>query len=428
MVPVPSRHGRTRTREPALARTAGTPADGREARGAPPITEPIRVAHLGKFYPPSPGGIEEHTRTLARAQAALGAEVRVLVVNHATAAGRDATFERVTRTRTAEETDGPVRVTRAGRWASLAKLEVAPGLVAGLRRLARWRPDVWHLHAPNVSMMLAVLASPGIRPLVITHHSDIVRQRLLRHAVHPIETAIYRRAARVLPTSRAYADGSVLLRRFENKVTPVPLGIDREPFANPSPAALAFAGELLTRFGRPLWLCVGRLIYYKGLPVAIGALRQVPGHLLVIGTGPLEGELRAKAQELVVADRVTFHGHATPDQLAGAYRAATALWFPGTARSEAFGLAQVEAMASGCPVINTAIPGSGVAWVCRHDQEGLTVPVNDPSSLAAAAKRLLAETGLREKLVAAGRERAATEFDHRVMASRTLAIYRDLRA
>ena len=168
------------------------------------------------------------------------------------------------------------------------------------------------------------------------------------------------------------------------------------------------------------------MIYYKGLPVALAALRDVPGKLLIIGTGPLEAELKAKAAELGVADRVIFQGHASADQLAGAYRAATALWFPSSARSEGFGLVQVEAMASGCPIINTAIAGSGVPWVCRHEQEGLTVPVNDPAALAAAANRLLAEPGLREKLVAGGQARAAAEFDHRVMAERSLAIYREV--
>ncbi len=261
---------------------------------------------------------------------------------------------------------------------------------------------------------------------MITHHSDIVRQRVLKYAVRPIESAIYRRAARILPTSSAYVEGSELLKRFAEKVTPLPLGIDLEPFRNPSPAAVAFARELREKHGSPLWLCVGRLIYYKGLPVALAALRDVPGKLLIIGTGPLEAELKAKAAELGVADRVVFQGHADADQLAGAYRAATAVWFPGTARSEAFGLVQVEAMASGCPVVNTAIAGSGVPWVCRNEREGLTVPVNDPAALAAAANRLLAEPALSEKLAAGGRARAAAEFDHRVMAERSLAIYREV--
>ena len=86
------------------------------------------------------------------------------------------------------------------------------------------------------------------------------------------------------------------------------------------------------------------------------------------------------------------------------YLAADAFWFPSNARSEAFGLVQVEAMASGCPVINTAIPHSGVPWVSPHEETGLTVPVDDPAALAAAANRLLTEPGLRDRLGAAGRD------------------------
>jgi glycosyltransferase involved in cell wall biosynthesis len=388
----------------------------------------LRVVHLGKYYPPSPGGIEEHARALARGQAALGAEVRVLVVNHATAAGRDATFDRFTPTPDADETDGPVRVTRVGRWANVAKLDLAPGLPGALRRLARWKPDVWHLHTPNVTMMLALAACPAVRPLVVTHHSDIVRQRLLKYLVRPVEAVAYRRAARVLSDSPGYIDGSPLLQQHRAKVAVLPLGIDLAPFQNPTPAALAFAEQLRARYDSPLWLCVGRLIYYKGHAVALEALRHIPGTLLVIGTGPLADELESRARELGLTGRVVFHGHASPDQLAGAYRAATALWFPSTARSEGFGLVQVEAMAAGCPVLNTAITGSGVPWVCRHEREGLTVPVNDAPALAAAAKRLLAEPGLRDRLAEAGRQRAATEFDARVMAARSLEIYRTIRA
>ena len=85
-------------------------------------------------------------------------------------------------------------------------------------------------------------------------------------------------------------------------------------------------------------------------------------------------------------------------------------------------------MAADCPVVNTAIAGSGVPWVCRHEREGLTVPMNDPAALAAAANRFLTEPGLRERLATAARERAAAEFDSRVMAARSLAIYRSATA
>jgi rhamnosyl/mannosyltransferase len=82
-------------------------------------------------------------------------------------------------------------------------------------------------------------------------------------------------------------------------------------------------------------------------------------------------------------------------------------------------------MASGCPVINSAIPASGVPWVSRHDETGLTVPLNDPEAFAAAARSLLERPQLRERLARAGRERAEREFGDGVMAERTLDVYRE---
>ncbi len=164
-------------------------------------------------------------------------------------------------------------------------------------------------------------------------------------------------------------------------------------------------------------------MYYKGLRAAIDALPEVPGTLVVVGTGSLGEELRRQAVERKVADRIVWMSDLHDDQLTGVYHAATALWFPSNTRSEAFGLVQVEAMACGCPVLNAAIPGSGVPWVSPHEQTGLTVPINDPPSLAAATRRLLDEPGLRDRLAAAGRLRAAQEFDAEIMAQRSMDLY-----
>jgi rhamnosyl/mannosyltransferase len=168
------------------------------------------------------------------------------------------------------------------------------------------------------------------------------------------------------------------------------------------------------------------MVYYKGFSTAIRALAQVEGRLILVGDGPDLPGLRELAQRMGVTDRVAFLGGLSYLELIPYYLAADAFWFPSNARSEAFGLVQVEAMACGCPVINTAIPHSGVPWVSRHDETGLTVPVNDPAAFAAAARRIMTEPGLRERLTAAARRRAAAEFDHQVMAERSLAIYRAL--
>ncbi len=129
-----------------------------------------------------------------------------------------------------------------------------------------------------------------------------------------------------------------------------------------------------------------------------------------------------------MAERTIWLGYRGFDEVVGAYHAATALWFPSNARSESFGLVQVEAMASACPVINTAIPGSGVPWVSRHEESGLTVPMDDAEALAQSANRLLTESGLRERLAAGARARACREFDHRLMAVRCLSAYRSILA
>lgn len=324
----------------------------------------------------------------------------------------------------AHETDGPVKVTRVGRWAGVAKFDVAPGLTALLRRLLADPPDVWHLHAPNVTMTLAVLALPRLRPLVVTHHADTDGRGLLSHLVRPFETRLYRRAALLLATSPAYVDGSPQLSASRAKVEVLPLGLDLRPFTHPSPAALTVANCHRHNDPGPLWVTVGRLVPYKALDVALRALRRVPGTLLVAGTGPMEATWRKLADDLGLADRVVWRGRVSADELAGGYLAATAHWFPSHSRAEAFGLAQVEAMASGCPTVNAAVEHSGVGWVCRDGVSGLTVPANDPAALAAAALRLLDEPGLRERLSAGGRREACERFTAAVMAERCEQLYR----
>ena len=184
------------------------------------------------------------------------------------------------------------------------------------------------------------------------------------------------------------------------------MGIDLKPYLDPSAADRAAAAEVRARHGRggPLWLCAGRMVYYKGFTHAVRALQQVEGRLVLIGGGPDEPRLKAEVERLGLADRVDFLGK-LPHYLdvLPYYLAADAFWFPSNARSEAFGLVQVEAMACGCPVLNTAIPHSGVPWVSRHEETGLTVPINDPAALAAAARRLLDEPELRTRLANAAR-------------------------
>lgn len=368
----------------------------------------MRVCHLGKYYPPAPGGIETHLQTLARAQSALGLTVKVLCMNH----------ERV---RTGPENDRGVQIQRFAPGATLFKMHVSPALVRAIRET---ETDLFHLHVPNPVMILHVFIARPAAPLVVTYHSDIVRQLIRAALFRPIERAVYSRVAKILATSPVYAQGSDFLRPYRERIEVLPMGLDLEPYLNPSEAHREKAAALAQRHPGPIWLTCGRLTYYKGLLNAIRALKKIPGTLIMVGSGPERDALEAEVRTLGLEDRVVFAGY-LPNyhDIIPYYHAATSLWFPSNARSEAFGLVQVEAMASGCPVINTSIPHSGVAWVSPDEETGLTVPMDNPGALAAAAQRMLDEPGLRGRLGAAGRERAQAEFDHRVMARRSIGIY-----
>ncbi len=383
----------------------------------------LRILHLGKYYPPAPGGIESHVQTLARGQAELGCQVSVLCVNHADRFGNDITHARLRKTVSTWDQDGAVHVERVGRWFGVSRLEVCPSLPWRIGQLTS-KADIVHLHTPN-PLMLAGWWLAGNRkvPMVVTHHSDVIKQRLLRYAVAPFEAGVYSQAKRILTTSPEYQGGSAQLKAYLHKTRVLPLAIDLNSFVFRTAVNQGVGSQVEGDLRSPVWLMVGRLTYYKGYHVALEALAKVPGTLVIVGNGPLEAKLKAQAERWGVAERIVWKSHASPKELIALYHAATALWFTSVARSEGFGLVQVEAMAAGCPVINTAIPASGVSWVSQHEVSGLTVPVGDVGAFAAAANRMAGENGLRAKLSQGARNRAENEFDARVMAKRSLEMY-----
>ncbi len=372
----------------------------------------MRICHLAKYYPPARGGIESHVQTLARLQAAGGDRVQVIALDHRRGGPPGLRWE----------TDAGVEVARVHPRLRLSHAQWSPELLAWMR--GGLAADIVHLHLPNPSMQVVWLRTRPAAKLIVTYHSDIIRQRLLRLPLLPLERATLAHAAAILASSPNYIRRSPLLRRFAGQVTVLPLGTDLEPYLHPSPAALEWSRRLRAEHGEPLWLCVGRLVYYKGLETAIAALARCPGKLMIVGVGPLEPRLRRQARRLGVESRLIWAGQVEAERLAGAYAAATAFWFPSNARSEGFGLVQIEAMASRCPLINTGIPGSGVNWVSPHEESGITVPAKNPAALAAAALRLWQDAGLRARLGEGGRQRALAEFNQEAMAQRVMQCYR----
>ncbi len=338
----------------------------------------MRILHVYKdFYPPVHGGIERFIHDLGAFLVSRGHRIDVLTASRVRSG--------VVRER---EVDG-MRIMEAPCLFRLLSNPVCPGFHRVMEGIDA---DLVHFHHPLPTATAAwFLARPRI-PHVITYHSDIVRQAALVPLLEPILWPFLRRASSVMATSPAYAATSRFLSKLRN-VEIVPLGVDRSRF---SPGGV--------RGG--YFLFVGRFRRYKGLRVLLEAWESLEGIPLVLaGSGPLMGAVEA-FRDRTGAD-VTIETDVDDGRLLELYRGARALILPSTARSEAFGMVQLEAMACGTPVISCDIP-TGVPWVNSHGRSGLVVPPGDPAAMADAVRMML-DDDLRGRL-SAGAEARAAEF------------------
>jgi glycosyltransferase involved in cell wall biosynthesis len=156
----------------------------------------------------------------------------------------------------------------------------------------------------------------------------------------------------------------------------------------------------------------------KGFAAAIGDLPRVD--LVMVGDGPLRGELENLAVELRIVDRVKFLG--IRGDIPELMRAADI--FALTSLSEAASLTLLEAMASGLPSVVTQVGGN--PELVRHDVEGLLFPRGDAAGCAAAFRRLFTDTALAERLGDAARRRALERYQLSRCIDRYYELYRGL--
>jgi rhamnosyl/mannosyltransferase len=157
----------------------------------------------------------------------------------------------------------------------------------------------------------------------------------------------------------------------------------------------------------------------------IDAMRSIDGHLLIVGEGHLREELEKQARAQQVSAKISFLGEVHNHDIVPYYHAADVFALASIARSEAFGIVQLEAMACGKPVVNTNLD-SGVPCVSLAGQTGLTVPPGDSAALAGAINKLLDDAELRNAYGLAARARVEREFDQDVMLDRMVGLYSQL--
>jgi len=300
-------------------------------------------------------------------------------------------------------------------------LQVPPLMVAqaiAVRRAIRERrPDVIHAHWIIPQGIVARLVAPRIPLVVTTLGGDLyaLRDPLSR----ALKRSVLRHAAAVTVMNEDMRTIAISLGANPATTWVMPMGAQVAQFAAAAAARTTRPPEPPVRL-----LAVGRLVEKKGFHLLLEALRgldtaDASWHLTVVGDGPARAALEAQAQGLPV----TFVGQLTREALTRADAEADVAVFPSVraASGDQDGLpvALLEAMASGCAVVVSDLPGLDEA--VQDDVSGLMVPSGDVDALREALRRLVTDADARARLGAAAAERAA-RYDVAVVARNYLTL------
>jgi rhamnosyl/mannosyltransferase len=338
----------------------------------------IRVLQVNKFYPPWVGGVEVVVQNIAEGLSGK-TDMKVLVCQPG-GKGENDSYK-------------GVPIIRSSSFGIFFSMPISIRFISDLRSLVK-NADIVHFHNPFPLGDLACLLSGYKGKVAVWWHSDIVSQRILAKFVRPISKAFLKRADLIIVATQNHIESSNILKPFASKCKVIPFGLkfgeyERVQINN------FLTDKLNVRENKKL-LFVGRSVYYKGIDVLINAMRKAHNvELFIVGTGIMENEYKRIAESLALMDIVHFLGYLPFGELKSAYADCDIFVFPSIANIEAFGIAQIEAMFYGKPVINTALP-TGVSAVSVHGETGLTVPVGDVDGLASAIQQLVDNEALRK--------------------------------
>lgn len=374
---------------------------------AAPDARPLRILHIGKFYPPDRGGIETYLADLITQQRASGMDARALVHGQ-------------------PQPGDPYWLQRLPVHIRLIFTPISLGFARAIgHSLKTFQPDVLHLHMPNVAVFWLLALGRRARrvPWVVHWHSDVTFTReqtalaLAYRLYRPLEHKILAQAHFIIATSPPYLQASATLRPWLDKCVAIPLGLQ----AQAPQAPIDATADAADAASDPSWsanrlriVSIGRLTYYKGFETLVRAVANLPhAQLRIVG----EGDLRAPLQALI--DDLRRQGQPADVQLLGSVdeprkhallAQCDVFALASRERTEAFGLALVEAMQFGKPCVVSDLHGSGMPWLIRQSGAGLCVPMDDVPAWQQALERLRADPPARQRLGQAGRVAAQQLF------------------
>lgn len=361
----------------------------------------VKVLEVNKLYAPEIGGIETIVQNIAE-NLNNRVNLKVLVCQ--------------SKGRTVREQRNGVSVIRCSSFGTVLSMPLSLSFLSYFRKLSR-TADIVHIHVPFPLADLACLLSGYRGKVVISWHSDIVRQKRILQFYKPLLNWLIRRADCIVVATQGHIDSSLFIRQYAEKCKIIPYGLNLEEYL--------ITGNILTKRlvnqQNLKALFVGRLVYYKGIEILLHAMKKVKGcELFVVGSGKKEKEFVAMAEE--IKEKVHFMGTLSSEALKKALSDCDFLVLPSIEKSEAFGIVQLEAMAYGKPVINTALP-TGVPYVSLDGVTGITVKTASIEELAKAMQFLINHPDLRKQYGTQARERVRRNFNNQVVMEQMFELY-----
>lgn len=332
-------------------------------------TKPLRVLMVAARYLPDMGGIEMHVHEVSRRLAKTGNfEITVLATDR-------------TRSRPRQEIIDGVTVLRVSAWPRDRDYYLAPGVIGMAGKRDRW--DILHCQGVHTPVpVLAMLAAKRARlPYLVTFHTGghtLHYRNALRSVQWRAIGPLLRSAESLVAVSRSEANTLAVQARLGKK--PITIIRNGGTLPPPLPGTKAVPGRIVS---------CGRLEKYKGHHRVIEALPNIievnpNAHLVIIGRGPYEDELRSYAERQGVADRVTIMQLPPADRVAMATAMAEATVVAAMSDYEAHPVAVMEALSVGRPVVGYDIAGIGDLV-----EDGLVRGVAPGAPASIVAERLL---------------------------------------
>jgi len=377
----------------------------------------IRPLHIGKFIPPPYAGVEAHVDSLLTSLSP--------AFNCTLVAGKSS----VTDLNRAQE-QYPYNVIEASSFGKFASATLSPGVMSIAREeLLSGKSNLLHIHSPNPWGDLTALLLPAHIPVVMSWHSDIIRQKNIMRLYKYIQNKAINRANKIIVATPGHYLSSNQLNQFDvsSKIVSVPYGIDFKSLHETKVDQEFFLEIKKFANERPIVLTVGRHVSYKGYSYLLKAFskRKSEAILVMIGIGPLTQELVSLASELGITKRILFVGEVGMPKLAAAFRACDFFCLPSISQAEAFGIASAEAMSFGKPTIVCNLQ-NGVNYLNQDKITSLVVEPYSVEELSSSIDLLASDIALRSRLGLEAKKRVEAEFSMEAMRIGVQNVYESL--